>query len=216
MILLFENKEIRQKDVTIVFDDNIIHNILGDDKCNEVLSSFLEDESQLESYDTIIIHESIYFENERDTLLKKIETYCSQKEKKLVKFSGHNTQAHFNNKLLEISSKSLYENLTVFLEKYINYDANILMLAYGKNWQLNLLLNILEKLNIFIENSNKNESFDFDEFEDDFDLLKIKNILGNSEYKKLLVDIDDDEISIIKVKLLADNLKKIIQEKANE
>ncbi len=217
MILLLENKEVRQKNIAIDFDDQIIHNILGDDKCNEILSSFLDDESVLESYDTIIIHESIYLENERDNLLKKLETFCSQSEKKLIKFSGHNTQAHLKNNLLEISAKSLYANLMIFLEEYINDDANILMLAYGKNWQLNLLLNVLEKLNLFIENSIEGDSFDFDEFEDDFDLLKIKRVLGNKEYEKLLIGIDIDyEISITEIKLLTDNLKKIIQEKTNE
>jgi hypothetical protein len=215
MILLLENKEIRQKNNTAAFNDKIIHNILGDEKCNKILSNFLQNESELDAYDTIIIHESIYSEDKRDELFKKLENFCKQTNKKIIKFSGNNTQAYLKDNLLEISSKSLYENLMVFVEEYAKNHANILMLAYGKNWYLNILLNILEKVNLLIEDS-KEDDFDFDEFEDDFDLLKIQKILGDTKYQQLFADIDIDyEISLEQIKLFRNNLKSLIQEETD-
>ena len=78
-------------------------------------------------------------------------------------------------------------------------------------------MNILEKVNLFIEDSKEDDDFDFDEFEDDFDLLKIKKILGNTEYEQLFVDVNiDDEISLGQIIMFRDNLRRLIQEKINE
>ncbi|MDQ7046339.1 MAG: hypothetical protein Q9M39_01435 [Sulfurovum sp.] len=89
-------------------------------------------------------------------------------------------------------------------------------MAYGKNWDLNPLLNTLEELNIFIENFDEDEEINFDEFEDDFDLLTFKKILKDEEYQSLYKNLDfADEVSIDEMRILSDNFKTLIQTKAS-
>ena len=53
------------------------------------------------------------------------------------------------------------------MKEYKNNNSNILMLAYGKNWDLDPLCNYLEKLNIFIENLDKSNKYRSAKFKKD-------------------------------------------------
>ena len=209
-ILLLENKTIRQQDIQINCEK-----ILGNENCNEKLENFMKDNSIFDEYDVIIIHENIYLESERKKLFTKLESYC--KEKYLVKFSGNNSHSSLNKKLLSLSPKKLYENVEEYLRENESSQANILMLAYGKYWDLNKLLNILQELNLFIKNFNEDDEVDFDEFEDDFDLLELKKILNKEDYKSIFINLDnfEDDIDLEQIKILASNFEKLIQEKSN-
>ena len=209
-ILLLENKTIRQQDIQINCEK-----ILGNENCNEKLENFMKDNSIFDEYDVIIIHENIYLESERKNLFNSLESYC--KEKYLVKFSGNNSQSSLTKKLLSLSAKKLYENIEEYLKENESGQANILMLAYGKYWDLNKLLNVLHELNLFIADFNEDEELDFDEFEDDFDLLELKKILNKEDYKSLFINLDDfeDNINLEQIKILAVNFEKLIQEKSN-
>jgi len=211
MILLLENKQLRQKKFEI---KNIskIDNILGDEKCNEIISNFLKDNSIFNKYDTIIIHESIYFEEKRAILFETLKKYS--KSKNLVIFSGSRDTSSLNKNILEISAKTMYVNLEDFINEYNNNHKELLILAYGKLWKFNFLLNILEKLNIFIDENFENDiELDFDEFEDDFDLFKIKEHISQEDYENIFSNIDDyeDEITLEQIIKLRDNLKKLIK-----
>lgn len=217
MILLIENKRDRIggfEERSIDFDKYPnIEVILYDDKCNNILDEFLEDNNKFNEYDTIIIHETIYYKDKVETLFKVLEQYVKSKNKTLVKFSGHNTQSSFMNNILTITPSKLYQYLEIFLNED---NSNILMLAYGKYWDLNPLLNILEKLNLFIENFNEDEEIDFDEFEDDFDLLELKTILKDEEYQLLYTNLEfNDEVSLEEMKILSHNFENLIKEKIN-
>lgn len=118
MILLLENKEDRQKYIDISAFATIVDNILGDNDCNKSLDKFLEDISIFDKYDTIIIHESIYYKHKRDLLLKEIKDYCKDSNKNLILFSGNNSQSNSSNNILTITAKSLYNYITIFLENY--------------------------------------------------------------------------------------------------
>ncbi len=217
MILLLENKDKRYKDnITNINEAQNIDIVLGDEKCNALLDSFLQDTTVLNSFDVIIIHESIYYADKRYELLKNIESFCVASGKNMIIFSGNNTQPYLRSNILEISAKNLYHNLKEYLEEYKEDRENILVLAYGKKWKLNILLNALERINIFREDSEE-ESVDFDEFEDDFDLRKIEKIVGKNDYNNLFKNIDmDDEITLQQIKLLTTSLRDLIKEKANE
>lgn len=215
MILLLENRRDRIGGIEqsgIEFSKYPHVEVILYDKCNDILDDFLEDNNQFNKYDTIIIHESIYYDNKRDELFKVLNNFCI--DKKLIIFSGNHSQSSLSNNTLTLTPKKLYENLEIFLKED---NPNILMLSYGKNWDLNPLLNTVEKLNIFIENFDEDEEIDFDEFEDDFDLLTLKKILKEEEYQSLFKNLDfGDEVSIGEVKILADNFKMLIEEKAND
>lgn len=119
---------------------------------------------------------------------------------------------------MTLSAKKLYKNIEIYLSENEKNQSNILMLAYGKYWNLNPLLNTLEALNIFIENYSQDSLLDFDDFEDDFNLLELKKILKDLEYSLLYDGVNDykDSINITQVKHLTTNLQNIIQSKANE
>jgi len=217
MILLLENNIIRANKSDINFENytEVMKSVFSDTKCNSLLDNFLEDNYIFDEYKTIIIHESIYREEQRKELFKALESYA--KNKNLVKFSGNNTHASLSDRTLQLSAENLYQNLETFLEESKKNEPNILILAYGKYWDLNKLLNILQALNLFIEDYDEDEEIDFDEFEDDFDLLELKKILSDDDYKKLFKNLDDfeDEIDLEQIKVLAHNFEILIQEKSN-
>jgi hypothetical protein len=54
--------------------------------------------------------------------------------------------------VLELNSKTFYsQNLTLFLDAIKEKNDNLLMLSYGKQWQLNIILNVIESLNLYID-----------------------------------------------------------------
>ncbi len=212
-ILLLENKDNRQDILTFNLKQYpFLNNVLGDNNCNSLLDNFLENQSIFAEYDIIIIHESIYYDAKREKLFAILNSFCS--EKKVIKFSGNNTQFSLENEFsLQLSSTSLYENLEIFLEAYKVDDSNILMLALGKNWYLNVLLNSLEKLNIFIENNNKPKQKSI--FSSKAGLTKIKAVSPES-YALIFSGIDSNTITTDQMNKVTDRLKKLIQDKANE
>ncbi len=212
-ILLLENKDYRQKKLAINFKTfDFIDNILGDKACNILLDEFLKDQSKFDIYDTIIIHESIYYNLKREKLFDTLDKFCL--DKGLIKFSGNNTQFSLENELsLQLNPTTLYENLEIFLETYKVDDPNILMLALGKNWYLNVLLNSLEKLNIFIENNNKPKQKSI--FSSKTGLTKIKAVSPES-YALIFSGIESNTITTDQMKKVAEKLKNLIQDKANE
>lgn len=212
-VLLLENIDNRQDMLTFKLNQYpFLTNVLGNNNCNSLLDDFLENQSIFDEYDTVIIHESIYYETKREKLFAILNNFCS--EKKLIKFSGNNTQFSLENEFsLQLSLTSLYENLKIFLEMYEVDKSNILMLALGKNWYLNVLLNSLEKLNIFIQNNNKPKQKSI--FSSKAGLTKIK-VVHPESYALIFSEINSNTITIEQMKKVADRLKELIQDKANE
>lgn len=205
-IILLEDKidrdSLKQSNVDFKLYDNFVA-VFGRDNCNKYLSDF----DKLDDFDTIMIHASIQID-EHENIIQQLKNYCN--DKSLVIFSGGGDIGTFKNNMLEVTAKSLYANLPIFLEKYPK-DSHILMLAYGENWSLNIFLGTLEKLNILIEDSNENFEEDFDEFEDDF-FYQVKKVLNDEDYKSIFdkVVIDDYEINLSQIKTIRDNLSKIV------
>lgn len=215
-VILLEDKVDRDslKQAHIDFDKfENLKAVLGKYDCNAILSSFV----QLDTFEVIIVHASIECD-EKQNVIQEIKKYCSEKNKTLVIFSGGGDIGSLKNNTLEITAKSLYANLPTFMKHYPD-SSHILMLAYGENWCLNIVLNILEKLNNFIENNNENFiEDDYDEFENDYELIKLKSILGNVEYESKISQNKngDRTIAIFQIKTIRDNLVNIILEKINE
>ena len=102
---------------------------------------------------------------------------------------------------LSINSKELYgSNLELFLEDAKeNKRSNLLLLAYGKNWELNILLNTLEKINIFLVKNSEN-NFDYDDFQEDTKWEIIEKII-NANGHKYNDAFTKENIEDIKVKI---------------
>lgn len=208
MILLLENKESRLP--AEKFEDTL-EIVKGDGWCDERLDAFMEDNTIFDTYSTVIIHESIYEEEKRDALFKVLKAYCKTKQKRLAIFSGNHTQASFSDGILRLSPSILYKHLKLYIK---NKDLRIL--AYGENYSINLMLNTLEQINLYI--SNDTQQVLFDDFEDNVDLLKLKDVLTEDEYNQLFHSMQeyDNYIDTNQISILANNLKKLIQEKAND
>ena len=88
------------------------------------------------------------------------------------------------------------------------------MLALGENWYLNMLLNSLEKLNIFIEN-NKKYPVQKSIFSSKVGLTKIKEVSPDS-YLSVLKEIDSNSLTTTQVKQISENLTVLIQDQADE
>lgn len=213
-ILLLEDKIQRDSLKQANIDFNKFTNIevmLGENACNVLLNSF----KYLDNFDVIIVHAGIQCD-EKQNILIEIKKYCSKKNTTLVTFSGGADVSFFKDDTLEVTAKSLYTNLPVFLSSYPD-SSHILMLAYGEKWSINILLNIVEKLNIFIEENRDDLIEDYDEFEDDFDLIKLKNIISNERYTSQISKNknSDQTIKMHQIKIIKENLISLISEQIN-
>jgi hypothetical protein len=212
-ILLIEDRKERQQ--RFVNHTNIDLNEYSDTLENrtgqaydEVYESFKKGEFNFDDYVMVIVHKSA-FNGDTQEVLYGIENECKNRAIPLVLFSGGITANYYEEeksfKKLELNSKDFYsQNLKMFLENYReNRNIELLMLSYGKRWKLDIVLNCMEKINIFIEDNKKKEKVSYNKFISDtsfhlFESLKIQythpiidkngwcNIL---EFKKIALSI---------------------------
>ena len=106
------------------------------------------DFSFLNEFEVIMIHRSAFETNIRNSLLDNLR----KTGKKVVFFSGGISGCQISTtgklELLMIHVDQFYsENLFYFLK---NGASNLLELAFGKNWQLSTLVDIYEKLSLYL------------------------------------------------------------------
>ena len=145
---------------------DILDNII-EDSYQEFKDTILKDDCILDKYDIIISHRSA-FEDKNSQILSIIEKHCEKFGKPLIYFSGGisvNLYSHDNFDKLILNSKTFYsQNLKIFLDAVKEDKENILMLSYGNNWKLNIVLNNLENVNLFLERYKLGKK-DIDEFD---------------------------------------------------
>ena len=217
-ILLIEDKQPRQQlfmnhtsiDLNEYLD--ILDNRIGQGY-DEVYESFKMGEFNLDDYVIVIAHKSA-FNGDTQKVLYGIENECKNRAIPLVLFSGGITANYYeeekNFKKLELNSKDFYsQNLKMFLENYQkNGNIELLMLSYGKRWKLDIILNCMEKINIFIEIHKKEKDILYDEFLNytEFHLLESLKI----KYEK--PSIENGWIYLSELKKIAWSIKLYIQE----
>jgi len=211
-IALIEDRYSRQKDFLELNNINlakyedigILDNFIQD-KANTLLKEIKSDSFDLQQYDIIICHKSIELKDKIDTntiIIDKLTSYCKEQEKILVLFSGGIDANYYKENYLELNSQVFYsQNLKLFFEAVKNEDENILMLSYGLKWKINILLNILEKINNYIENTNK-ESDRYKRFSKD---CKI-NLLDSLNLNITKPQIDGQNISVSEMMKYRDNI----------
>ena len=194
-ILLIDDIKSRQeeflKEVNIEIDKykDKLDNKTGDEYSN-VFNQLKENTFNYEEYSMFILHASA-FEPYRTEIIFKIEEYCKKYRKPLVYFSGgkevNNYSAIGGLEKLELNTKVFYsKNLKVFLDSYNYEKPNILMLSYGDQWKTNIILNILEKINIFIENIEDKEDVVFSSFKNFTKLDQLNQLAYN--YMEVLAE----------------------------
>ena len=143
--------------------------------------------NNLDHYDTVICHRSAFAESSNNILVL-LKEHCKKTDTKLVFFSGGISATYYSNRDNEfciLNSKDFYsENLKIFLEDIrISGESNLRILAYGKKWKINLMLNTLARVNQFIgENSNR-EKVKIQRFNAESKIENLKGVI-NIDYPK--------------------------------
>jgi len=213
-ILLIEDRSIRQQFFTKDLDIDL--NGYSDILDNCINELYLELELQLKNgtfnfdeYDYIISHKSAFGQN-NSKLLERLKGFCKLNKKTLILFSGGISSNYYDEsefKILELNSKTFYsKNLKMFLEAIKNDEENILMLCYGRRWKQNIVSNIIETINIFIDR-NDSEDIDYVEFTKYVDVKTLVTIKDNI----YTVKIEDGWIFLEEIRKLRDSLYKYLQ-----
>jgi hypothetical protein len=142
------------------------------------------DTSIFNGIDLIITHKSAFTINEQDIL--------ASVGKPIIYFSGGISQSFYSEfpvPCLHINSSDFYgQNLIQFLN-HVNLtgELELLILQFGANWRLNLLLNTRDKLNQLLYRNSKS-----DLFPEDFNTIfssKISSIIFSNVLKEGIDDL---------------------------
>ncbi len=207
-ILLIEDRVERQNRFTL--DTNISLDIY-----NDILDrkETFDKNSSLDNYSVIITHRSAFGES-KDNILDYLKKYCENSQTKLVFFSGGISSIFYSKvkyEFLLLNSKTFYsKNLELFLKDFKQRQKpNILLLGYGKKWKTNILLNTLEKINLFIHKYEKKEKAKFNRFKTETEIENIKDMIY-FEYPKVG---KGNGVSVNDLKQLSNDIKLQIKKK---
>ena len=216
-ILLIEDRTSRQKrffnetKIDIESYGDILDNAI-DEGYQKILDELQNDTFDFDVYSIIISHKSAFGDN-NTSLVSKLEKYCHDTQKTLVLFSGGIDANYYlkdeDFELLEVNSKIFYsQNLKIFLEDFRSRNFQPLILSYGNRWRLNILLNVLERLNVYLE-SMENDRVLYTAFRRDNPDIKMMETLNIALYKP---QIKVHEISKVEILALKESVLKYINE----
>jgi len=219
MILLIEDKLQRQfkalNSIGLSLDDyaQIIENGV-DEKYDKIYQSLKDDSFDFSQYNFIISHKSA-FDKDNAILIDKLKEGCSTHNIPLVLFSGGVDAKYFDKDRLcaEMSSMIFYsDNLKLFLEKAKEQKPYIQVLLYGEHWQLNILLNSLEKIDLYIDSHENEKEIFYKRFVVDCDIENLQDF-DIDLYKPVC---EGKSTSVDEIKKLADSLRDGIKELVDE
>ena len=198
-ILLIEDRVERQQ----LFSDETGFNF-------EKYKSILDNRNSLDGielgqYNTIVCHRSAFGAS------KRLKDHCAKKQVQLIFFSGGISStfySHIKYEFLLLNSKAFYhDNLKLYLDEVVfSNNSNLLLLAYGNNWKINLMLNTLSRVNMFIAQNLAKEK------------VKVQRLKTYSQFENLkdIVDIEypvaefGGAIGLKDVKVFASKLNGVI------
>jgi hypothetical protein len=207
-ILLVEDRPQRQQNFLEkqVIDLTQMNDILVN--CTDEVHRHLIEDIKTETidwnqYSTIIIHRSGFSQE----ILDKLKEFCQTNSLKLVFFSGGISSTFYMvqpYEFLQLNSKELYtKNLKLFLETNEN---NLLQLAYGEEWEVNILLNKLEKINKFIEDNKiegDGENAYYSDFSEKINIRLLQTLIEDLTIEEGITVIKIEEIERISKKILS-------------
>jgi hypothetical protein len=205
-ILLIEDRATRQEQffnqtqIELNSYSDILDNMINE-KYNNIIQKLKENTFDFKEYEVIICHKSA-FKDDNITILKNIEKYCKDTHKVFILFSGGIDGNYYleedNYIFMELNSQRLYsENIELFLEDFRNGNIHPLILSYGTKWKINILLNILEKINLILDSEPK-ESILYKRFKSNSNIELIEKL-----------DIDIYQVALDGRKISKDEMKKL-------
>lgn len=207
-----QNSFMNEREFTLKEYADILENSISE-KYEKIALALKENSFDFDQYSIIMAHKSA-FENDVGLIIEKLKAYCKKENKALVFFSGgvQNYYDNSYNDYLELETKYFYsDNLKLFLDAYKENNANILMLSYGKKWIANSVLNILEKINLFLEGNN-DEDLVYDLFKNFTEVDKLKNI----EYLFYTMKIEDGWVYRTEIIKLRDDILMYVKSLSND
>lgn len=215
-ILLIEDRVARQKKFLLTsnfsLEDyaDIIDNCIGE-KYEEIYLELKNNKySNFSHYSLVIVHKGA-FNGENSEIHNFIEEQCHQNNIPLVLFSGGSNNYYLKkeHEFMEINSKDFYsENLQFFLENFRKTTKiELLMLSYGRDWKINILLNCLEKINLFIENK-KSDDILYDSFINTTNF----NLVIEMKIKYYQAHIEDGWVYLSEIKKISKSIREYIRQ----
>ncbi len=158
-VLLIEDRTYRQRNLlgtklTELNNYNLLKNISGGEEFTHLKEQMLKKEySIFDKYSTILFHRSAFDADVRNGIIEYLKNY----NKKVVLFSGGITGAQLNkinsSEFMLINVTEFYsDNLLYFME---NGADNLLELAFGKNWEISILLDSIQKVTLYAKRFEK-------------------------------------------------------------
>ncbi len=215
-ILLIEDRSERQllfmNKTNINFESyfEILENATGK-QYEELFVKLKRGDLYFNDYAIVMTHKSAFADDNKD-ILHKIKELCQEQKIPLVLFSGGVSTNYYDKtedlEIMELNSKDFYsENLKLFLEKFRQHgQIELLILSYGNNWELNILLNTIEKIHNFIA-LNEDEDILYDEFVNSTDF----HLLENLEFDYHHPSIEDGWIYLSEIKETASSIEDYIK-----
>ena len=216
-ILLIEDRLTRQNDYlranNISLDEytDILENAIAD-KYEDLYEAFKNCKFNLNDYLLIMVHKGA-FNGENSEISHQLTEYCKEHNIPLVRFSGganNYYQKEDSLELMELNSKDFYsQNIQLFLEYFReNKEIELLILSYGKNWKLNVILNSLEKINKFIIENENNEDIVYESFINATDF----NLVEKIDFKYYHAEVEDGWVYLEELKKMTQSIEDYIRE----
>lgn len=208
-ILLIEDRvEKRQQKLLKKYETNL-------DEYEDILKQVEKEEElqeeNLSNYNMIICHKTAFDGN----FTNVIKDNALKNKIPLVFFSGEIDNSSYQNidyEFCQVNDELFYKNIKLFLDDVKNDNLNVLILSYGKLWKLNILCNVLEKLNILIEKNRDEKFIDYGDVTLKINFDSISKVYDH--YYQVV--IEDDETTIEELLKLKDDLSNTIRKFVNE
>ena len=211
-IVLIDNLTNRQKDFFTEFNIQI-------DKYSDILDNMINEEYESISksfekgifnlnYKIIMLHESAFDSEKNGIIIRKLQRYCIDNSKSLVLFSGGATRITYNKqeKFIKLQKSVFYKNLELFLKEFSPNNANMLMLAYGKEWKAVFYKEIHKSIKDYIRKNKNEKDVPFISFKTELGLKSLPSEFGVEK----LADANS-YISLSEIKKFNQNLYEIIK-----
>lgn len=188
MIYLFEDRDDRKKQF---LGEQSLHPLIcqkpfdcsNADGINEYIKN------QYQDADVVLLHKSYNFANKRITVEDVSKGFKGVLGIPVVLFSGGSKSSLIKEGDMitaEINSGVMYRNLNLFIELYQQKgEVCIPVLVYGKSYQINQLLEMQARMNVYLFDRK-----DTDKLESDKDRRKLKQIIRDVSDKSLSADIN--------------------------
>jgi hypothetical protein len=190
---------------------DVVENCI-DKKYEEIFQKLKDRELKVDEYIAIIAHKSAFGDDNPD-ILYHLQELCQKESIPLVLFSGGISVNYYEKsedfEKLELNSKTLYSNnLRLFLEHYKKSSKiELMILGYGNSWKINILLNILEKITLFLAKSKEDDLL-YNKFANETDFHLLEKVTD-----KVKLHIENGWISLEAIKGLKKEIEHTLQER---